>query len=248
MPSQRGTKQQTRTQRHSTSKPFVLQKLRRQDLILLTGALSLACLSVITVGFLILRFQPDPQTPDQPFNNKVPGVQPTHTVTYLQITGLNQYPLAEAEAKVWATDAQLVEANAHWPQVLSKEQVGQPGQWTYRFYSPGKERLFIVKIDADGRVRSFEHVIKITLPPPLLTGADAWGIDSPAALATWLDNGGADLVLRNPGLEVLIQLRNLENYASPVWLVVGTDKRTQDIHVIVVDAIKGGLVPINPAS
>ena len=38
-------------------KPFVLQRLRRQEIFLLAGLLSLACFSVIVVGLLILRFQ-----------------------------------------------------------------------------------------------------------------------------------------------------------------------------------------------
>lgn len=225
------------------SKPFILQKLRRQDIILLTGLASLACFSVIVVGFLILRFQTTTRAAGS-VPLETPGPQPTHTVAFTQITGLNQYPLAEAEAKAWASDAQLASASANWPVVLSKEQLGEPGEWTYRFYSPGKERLLIVRVKPDGQVRAIEHIIKITLPPPAL-GTGNWIIDSPAALATWLDYGGGDLIVRNPGLEALIQLRHLNNYPNPVWVVIGTDERTQDLLIVVIDTTDGSVVRVN---
>ncbi len=221
-------------------KPFVLQRLRRQDIIILSGLLSLACFSIILVGLLIIRFQPARATPAVA-PGVVPGPQPTHTVTHVQLTGLSQYQLAEAEALAWRSDAQLVSANANWPNVLSDGQIGEPGQWTFRFYSPGKERLFIVKVEADGRLRGIEHIVKITLPPPVL-GTGTWVIDSPTALATWLDYGGAALVRRNPGLEVLVQLRRINDHPNPVWMVIGTDKRTQDIHIVVIDTIDGTVV------
>lgn len=247
MAKQRGSQGQSRTRKkRSTSsrrKPFFLQRLRRRDIVVLIGLFSLACVSLITVAFLILRFQ-SPSGTIARTSNSVPGPQPTHTVTHTAITGLGQYALAEAEATAWAADAQLVSANANWPFVLSIEEVGLPSEWTYRFYSPGKERLFVVKVSSDGEINSFEHVVKITLPPPVLD-TDAWLVDSPTALAAWLDFGGAELVRKNPGLEVLAQLRHVNNYDRPVWMVIGTDQRTQDIHVVLVDAYEGGFVPVD---
>jgi hypothetical protein len=204
---------------------------------LLTGVLSLACFIVVAVGFLVLRYQP-PASGQLEGPIGTPGPQPTHTVTYVQITGLSQYQLAEAEARAWASDAQLASAHANWPRVFTEGEIGEPGQWTYRFYSPARQHLFIVKVEPDGQIRAFEHVLLVTLPP-LLLDTGVWSIDSPAALAIWLDYGGADLVRRNPGLEVLIQLRNLGNYPGPTWVVVGIDRRTEDVHMVVIDAEQG---------
>jgi hypothetical protein len=227
-------------------KSFFLQRLRRQDIILLTGLLSLACLSVIVVGLLILRFQQSGVAAGNGLAGSParPGPQATHTVSFTQVTGLSQYPAARARAQAWAADAQLVSANANWPTVLSDGQVGEPGLWGYHFYSPGKGRLFIVNVEADGRLFAVEHVAAITLPPPLLETGN-WVVDSPAALATWLDYGGADLIRRNPGLEVLIQLRHLNNYPNPVWLVIGTDRRTQDIRTVMIDTTDGSVVRVD---
>jgi hypothetical protein len=225
-------------------KPFIMQRIRRRDLILLIAVFLLACFSSITVGLMILS-QRSVTEESVGAIVSTPGPQPTHTVSYVQITGLSQYRLAEAEAKAWASDAQLASAQANWPRVITKDQIGEPGQWTYRFYSPGKKRLFIAKVEADGQIRAFEHVVQITLPPPLLA-TEVWSIDSPAALAIWLDYGGAELVRRNPGLEVLIQLRDLGNYPHPVWAVIGTDRRTQDMHIVVIDANEGIVVSTTP--
>jgi hypothetical protein len=220
------------------SRPFWLQRLRRREIMWLLGLTMLACTSLITVGLLIVRFQSGPasQTGDSAPNLIRPT--PVHTVSFVEVTGLSRYQTAQKEGLAWAEDAQLVAASASWPDVTALDQVGQPVEWSYRFYSARKERLFIVRVAPDNQVTRLEHAVKVTVPPAALD-ADRWLVDSPTALALWLDFGGADLLRRNPGLEVLIQLRRLKNYDGPVWMVVGLDKRTQDIHIVVVDAVEG---------
>lgn len=223
----------------------VLQKLRRRDLILLSGVLSLACVSVLAVIFLVLGYHPAtgslPQTASQP------GPQPTHTVTFAKITGLGQYSLAQAAAQSWAADAQLVSANATWPKVISKDQVGEPTIWTYRFYSPAKARFFFVTVDPAGQLQTIEHVAPVTLPPTTIA-ADNWLIDSPAALALWLDNGGAKMLGGNPGLELLIQLRGQGDNPNPVWLVAGLNNQTEEVHTVIIDANQGVVIVTQPGS
>ncbi len=225
----------------------MLQKIRRRDLILLSGLISLACFSMITVLLLILRSQPEPAVSAPTANGGTPGPAPTHTVTFVQVTGLSQYPLAEAAAIAWAADAQLVSANADWPRVLEIGQVGQPTTWNYRFYSPAKKRLFFVFVEPDETVRTIEHRIPVTLPPATVD-LEEWQVDSPVALAVWLDYGGSKLLRNNPGLEVVAQLRRVNNNPDPVWMVIGLDKRTDDLHVVVVDATQGAVVTTSPES
>ncbi|NJN95915.1 MAG: hypothetical protein HC875_18305 [Anaerolineales bacterium] len=225
----------------------VLQKLHRRDLILLTGAMALACVSVLTVIFLVLRYQSaSPATPQAAVVTQ-PGPLPTHTVTFAQVTGLSQYTLVSAAAQSWAGDAQLISANATWPKVIGREQVGEPTTWTYRFYSPAKERLFLTLVSPEGELETIEHVAPVTLPPtPIET--DSWLIDSPAALAIWLDNGGAKVLGSNPGLEMVIQLRRVPNNPNPVWLVAGLNNQTEQIHTVSIDANQGLVTMIQPGS
>lgn len=223
-----------------------LQRIRRRDIILLIGLLSLACTSVIVVMLLVLQARPAEVTV-APEPTNTPGPQPTHTVTHVQITGLSQYSPAMAAAQAWAADAQLVSASANWPFVVGMDQIGQPTQWTYRFYSPDKARLLFVMVEPDGQVRTVEHVVKVTLPPRPLA-IDEWLIDSPAALATWLDYGGSEILRNNPGLEVAVQLRGVSDNSGPVWLVVGSDERTETIHMVVIDARQGVVTTTSPES
>lgn len=223
-----------------------MQRIRRRDIILLTGVFSLACFSLIVVGFLILRFQGG-AGPAEAAPTGTPGPQPTHTVSFVEITGLTQYQAAETEATAWAPDAKLVSASASWPRVIYENQIGEPVPWTYRFYSPDRQRLFNVKVFPDGQVFSFEHVVMITLAPPLLDTGE-WRIDSPAALSIWLDYGGADLARRNPGLEIFIQLRHISRHPAPVWSVIGSDRRTQDIHMVVIDSETGSVLSTSTGS
>ncbi len=225
----------------------MLQQIRRRDLILLLGAISLACVSLITVVLFVLRTQPPQQSTAGTLQEatSTPGPAPTHTISFVQITGLGQYPIAERAAKSWSEDAQLVSANANWPQILNKEQVGEPTTWNYRFYSPEERRLFFAFVAPDGQIQTIEHQVPITLPPKIIQ-LDDWSLDSGAALGLWLDYGGDELVRTNPGLELVVQLRTTNRSPNPVWMVVGWDERTNDLHIIAVDATAGGVVTTSP--
>lgn len=209
----------------------------------------LACLSVLVVALLIIRAEPG--TANRPGTvpgaTGTPGPRPTHTVSFVQITGLSQFRLAEPAARNWAADAQLASASASWSQVLSKDQVGAPAEWTYRFYSPARQRLLFVLVQPDGQLTTIEHVVKVTLPPPPIP-AGSWLLDSPAALAIWLDYGGDKMLQTNPGLEVLVQLRATTTSPNPVWVVVGADDRTQSMHLVAVDAAEGVVTATGPDS
>ncbi|HXV99786.1 MAG TPA: hypothetical protein VEC93_15320, partial [Anaerolineae bacterium] len=202
---------------------------------ILIGLLSLACISSMVVAIFILSRQQ--VTEALPLTVSGP-VQPTHTVTYTQVTGLNGYTPAKTAAQSWAEDAQLVWANTTWPKIITVEQVGEPTSWTYRFYSPAKARFFFVTVAPDGQVETIEHQAQVSLPPGPIA-PDSWLIDSPTALAIWLDNGGETVLRNNPGLEMVIQLRSVNNSPNPVWLVVGLNKQTEEIHAVVIDANQG---------
>lgn len=224
----------------------LVQRLHRRDLILLSGVLALACVSVLVVVFLVLSYQ-SPPADSLPQTASQPGPQPTHTVTFVQVTGLGQYNSAQAAAQDWAADAQLVSANATWPKVIGKDQVGEPAIWTYRFYSPAKARLFFVTVDPAGQLQTIEHVAPVTLPPTTIA-ADSWLVDSPAALALWLDNGGAKMLGSNPGMELLIQLRSGSNDPHPIWLVAGLNSQSEEVHTVLIDANQGVVIMTQPGS
>jgi hypothetical protein len=157
------------------------------------------------------------------------------------VTGLKQFPPVRTAAEAWAPDAQLVSANADWPRVVDKAQVGEPTLWTYRFYSPAKARLLFVTITPEGQLEIIEHVAPVTLPPRIIAG-DSWLIDSSTALAIWLDNGGDKVLGKNPGMELMIQLRSAGNNPNPIWMVIGLNSQTQEIYTVTIDANQGVVI------
>lgn len=244
MPTKQGLPARRSTR---TTRPFwrTFQRIRRRDLILLAGMMSLACISMLAVMMWVLQSQPSTRPAPAPAG--LPQVQPTHTVEFVQVTGLNQYRPARTAAQAWAGDAQLVSANADWPKVVGQAQVGEPTLWTYRFYSPAKARLLFVTVAPEGQVEAIEHAVPVTLPPRTIA-ADGWVIDSSAALATWLDYGGAKVLGSNPGLELLVQLRGVSHSPQPVWLVIGLNNQTQETHTVVIDAQAGVVTRVQSGS
>ncbi len=219
----------------------MLQQIRRRDIILLTGLFSLAGVVVIAVAMLIIRqnntFATETDVRPQP--------QATFTVTYQQITGLKQYGLAEKESKIWADDAELVVASTDWPQVANAEQVGQPSDWSYHFYSVTKKHKFMVMVSAAGQVQTFEPPTTSNLVPrAIATKNNSWVIDSPQALAIWLDYGGYEVLRNNPNLELIMQLRSVKERSSPIWMVVGLNRQTQKTRVVVIDAGQGTVIQV----
>ncbi len=198
--------------------------------------LALACLSVVVVAGLVLQNQSLPGVATNVVNPAQP--KPTHTVEFVAVTGLKQYPPVWAAAQAWAADAQLVSANADWPKVLDRTHVGEPTLWTYRFYSQAKARLFFATITPEGELETFEHVAPVTLPPRTIA-VESWLIDSPAALAMWLDSGGAKVLGNNPGMEMMIQLRGVNNNPNPIWMVIGLNNQTQEVYKVIIDATQG---------
>jgi len=215
----------------------MLQKIRRRDLIVLTGLFGLAGTVVIAVILLILQDAERYQT-----TTTVPSIpQQTETIPYQQTTGLNQYKLAQTSALSWADDAQLIAVNAQWPNLAGRSEVGKPGEWSYHFYSSSKARKYLITVQPDGQIQTVEHIIPVQLIP-IPINVDDWLIDSPTALAVWLENGGSVMVGRNPGMEIVAQLRAVQNSSKPVWMVVGLNNQTNEIVSIRVDATQGTIL------
>jgi len=217
----------------------MFQRIRRRDIILLLGLMSLAAVAVIVVALLILR---DIGRQEKVRELPEAAPKPTHTIPNQMVTGLNQYnQMAKPAALAWSSDAELIAASAKWHQLLSLSQVGEPTLWTYHFYSPSKKLKLFVSVEADGQTQIFVHPLEVPLPPhPVAT--EGWLMDSSVALATWLDHGGSEVLQNNLGLDLIIQLRSTKKLAGPVWIVVGINEQTNTTHMVVVDATKGWVI------
>jgi hypothetical protein len=213
-----------------------LLKLRRRDLFIL-AALWLVAASLIlglTVWFLVSR--PAGQAAfGSPAATPTPA--PTYTVPFVEVTARRLYPAAEALARAWEPDIQLAGASARWP-AATVDRLGDPTDWSFRFYSPARNRLYLVAVSGNGQAVGAEHFQKEAAPPPAIS-LEAWTVDSPEALARWLDNGGGARLSGSASVEVTMQLGVDPASGKPAWTITGLDDGGGQPLALKVDAATG---------
>ena len=150
---------------------------------------------------------------------------------------MTQYPLAQEKATRWRQDAQLVSCRAAWNHTAINL-LGKPIEWNYRFYSAQATLLYFVTVTHDGTGMATQHLRPVSQPPPILS-IEALQVDSPAALANWLNAGGGQFLGSRPGIDVVAQLSVRSADADPEWTVVGHDRSTEDYFSVAVQARTG---------
>jgi hypothetical protein len=220
-----------------------LLKLSRRDLLILIGFWVLAAALVLGLTVWFLTSRPAGQST---FGEAAatPTPAPTYTVEFVEVTARQLYPAAEALARSWEPDVQLVGVNASWS-ATSADLVGNPTDWSFRFYSPARNRLYLVGVSGDGQAAGAAHFQKETTPP-LAIDLEAWAVDSPEALARWLDHGGGALLGQNPGADVTIQLGIDPASGRLTWIVTGFDSSNSQSLALKVDAAKGQVSGLEP--
>jgi hypothetical protein len=197
-----------------------LFRLKRREILILIGLwlLVAALLSGGVVWYLLSRPAGQPSFGQAgPAAGPTVSPVPTYTVQFVEVTARRLYPAAEALARVWAPDTQLVGANAEWS-TTAINLIGKPTDWSFRFYSPSLNRLYLVGVTSDGQAAGAPHFRKEDRPPSTIQ-PEQWSVDSPEALAAWLDHGGGDLLGRSPGISVSMQLGVDPASGEPTWIV-----------------------------
>jgi hypothetical protein len=154
-------------------------------------------------------------------------------------TGKELYPLALEVATAWQADARLVSALADWTSPTPETVEDQKVPWTFNFYSPAAHKVYAVAV-AGGQARGVREsqVTRNLTPAPL----EEWRIDHPAALDTWLANGGRDFLTRYPQAQVGARLRFPSDSPTPLWTVRGSDEQSSANFVVKIDAASGTMV------
>ena len=205
-------------------------KLRARDVVLLIVGWVFVAVALVAV-FVAIRSRSATPTDEQP------GPVPTHTVVFTQVTARGLYPRAEELALAWQPDAEPVSLTATWLGAAIDE-VGQPTEWIYRFYSPSWRHYYFVTVQPNGQAQGLEHARQVDLPPPLMP-VEAWQVDSVEALTTWLDYGGGAMLGAKPGIEVSAQLNVPTEGDDPTWSVVGFDIQDEDFLTVMIHAQSG---------
>lgn len=172
-----------------------------------------------------------------------PTAAPTYTVAFVEASARRLYPAAEALARAWETDAQLVGADAGWS-ATAVNLVGNPTDWAFRFYSPSRQRMYLVGVGRDGQAAGVPHFQKEPSPPPVIN-LETWTVDSPEALARWLDNGGGALLGQNPGIDVTMRLGVDPASGGATWIITAFDANGQP-SALKIDAATGQVSPWQP--
>jgi hypothetical protein len=210
--------------------------LNRRDVLLLVGiwgvVIVLVAAALIVVGMAQPQAAPAVEAPVA-----TPTLVVVFTPVQVEQTARRQYAQAEAIALGWRTDARLLSCRASWEQTAINL-LGRPVEWTFRFYSPQSKRLYFVMVEPGGAVRAIQHVRPVNQPPPVVP-LDDWELDSPAALANWLNIGGGAFLGQHPGGTVTAQLSVRAHGQPPQWTVAGYDVNSDESFVATVDAVNG---------
>lgn len=201
----------------------MLTSLKRRDiLILVTFWILIACVVGVLLAFFMLRASQ-------------PAPSPRFELPAGEVTALSLYPLAEAAARAWESDVQLVSAVATWNHA-SLAELAQPVEWVYRFYSPGLQRIVFVIVSPEQQVTVRPHVVRVRRELRLVNPA-GWQMDSPAAITAWLNEGsGGEWLRQSADRVVSAQLtQNLES-GRPQWTISGLNPETGESVVYTVEA------------
>lgn len=200
----------------------MFKSLKRRDYIVLAVFwLSIVCVIGLMLTFFLIR------------SSNLS--QPLYQVTSGDVTALSMYPLAEAAALAWESDVQFISASTTWNNASFAE-LEQPTDWVYRFYSPGQERILFVIVAPDQTVIIRPHLARIRRELRVVDPS-TWQLDSSAALAAWLNNGGGAWMQQSSSRIVSAQLSfNLEQN-TPMWTISGLNPETSDSVQFTIEAV-----------
>jgi hypothetical protein len=118
------------------------------------------------------------------------------------------------------------------------DDLSQPVDWTFQFYSPGTRQLYVVSV-------SEEQVLPVTgmLSPYKLPAVsmEDWRVDSHGALSAWLSYGGAGFLRRYSVVDVSARLRHSKD-GRLEWSVAGVVRDSHTVHLVRVDATSGQVI------
>lgn len=151
-------------------------------------------------------------------------------------TALELYPQAEALAREWQGDAQLIGVVATWVRPTENDLVLKKPTWAFYFHSQEAGGMFLVTADESGMQGAPDTTAGFA-PVPIALGD--WKVDSSEALVTFLESGGREFM--NEQFVTTAQLR-LSASLSPgkvVWMVAALSSTRRTAMSVLIDATTG---------
>lgn len=158
------------------------------------------------------------------------------------------YVAAQKVALAWQSDAQILTAQATWPQGYTAEQLRQGQEsWGFTFYSPGVQRIaaFSVVENEAALISEGEH----EQTDPLLS-ASGWNLDSQEAIETFLAGGGSTF-LTEQGVSTMtmaLLASDVEGNGRLEWQLSLFSLQSGQAFTMRVDATSGEILSTDPGT
>lgn len=158
------------------------------------------------------------------------------------------YASALKAAQAWQTDAQLMQAQATWPQGSTPDQLLRGEEsWGFTFYSPSSQRIGVFSVVEDNASLVSEGEHEQTDP---LLSASGWNLDSKDAIEIFLAGGGRTF-LAEQGVSTMtmaLMASDIEVNGRLEWQVALFSLQTGQAFTMRLDATSGEVLETNPQS
>lgn len=156
------------------------------------------------------------------------------------------YAAAQETAESWQPDAQILTAQATWPQGATAQElrVGETS-WGFTFYSPAAQKIAVFSVVEDNVALVSEGDHQQTDP---LLSASGWNLDSDEAIKAFLAGGG-NRFLNDSGVTTLtmaLMASDIEENGRLEWQISLFSTQTGQAFTMRLDATNGDILSTNP--
>lgn len=155
------------------------------------------------------------------------------------------YAAAQDAALDWQPDAQILTAQATWPQGATAEQLLKGEEsWGFTFYSPSVERIVVFSVVEDDVSLISEGEHQQTNP---LLSASGWNLDSREAIEVFLAKGG-NTFLAEHGVSTMtmaLMASDVEENGRLQWQIALFSLQSGQAFTMLLDATSGEVLTTN---
>ncbi len=217
------------------------------------GIVLVVLLLVVAVVSLTFWFRNDRTTVSGPASNsatiiaqRADDIAPTPE--YEGRSAIVAYAAAQNAAVAWQPDAQILTAQATWPQGATAEQLLKGEEsWGFTFYSPAAKRIAVFSVVEDDASLVSEGDHQQTDP---LLSASGWNLDSQEAIETFLGQGGRTF-LAEQGVSTMtmaLLASDQEGNGRLEWQISLFSLQSGQAFTMRLDATSGEVLVTNPES
>ncbi|MCA9919261.1 MAG: hypothetical protein KC445_14980 [Anaerolineales bacterium] len=156
------------------------------------------------------------------------------------------YAAALKTAESWQADAQILTAQATWPQGATAQELREgETSWGFTFYAPSAQKIAVFSVVEDTAVLVSQGEHQQTEP---LLSASGWNLDSDEAVETFLAGGGNRFLADNgvSTLTMSLLASDVEENGRLEWQIALFSHQTGQAFTMRLDATSGEILSTNP--